>query len=191
MLTITVDDYTISTIDGDPHGWPFPWQGSGAKITERLEIAGDTGTWCGLKISHRDRPVLELVIKYPSEWWKPGVLLVPESKVVFLEVSGRIYIYDLEAGLQIAYERIDFPSWWWHREGDTVLLVAELDLMAWDISGRKLWSTDIEPPHDVTVRDGVVHVDAFSFARWRKQGRWRFPIRSGPDVAIMESAPSA
>lgn len=190
-MVITIDDYTISMIEGDPAEWPIPWQGSGAKLKERLEIAGDRGWWCGLRVDRRDEPCLKLAIKYPADVWsEPRVLLVPETAVLFLKVSGRIYLYDLRAGLQLAYERMDLPSWRWLRDGDTVLLVAELDLMAWDISGRHLWSTYIEPPHDVTVRDGVVYADAYRLAKKTKPGRWRFPLREGPAKMVVDRTPS-
>lgn len=38
-------------------------------------------------------------------------------------------------------------------------MAAELELAAWDIRARKLWTTFVEPPWDYAVRDGIVHLD--------------------------------
>jgi hypothetical protein len=47
----------------------------------------------------------------------------------------------------------------WHRFGDYVLMSAELELAAWDIQGKKLWTTFVEPPWEYSVVGGRVHLD--------------------------------
>lgn len=38
-------------------------------------------------------------------------------------------------------------------------MAAEIELAAWDLQGRKPWTTFVEPPWDYQVEDGRVHLD--------------------------------
>ncbi|QDV32268.1 hypothetical protein ElP_00910 [Tautonia plasticadhaerens] len=38
-------------------------------------------------------------------------------------------------------------------------MAAELELAAWDVSGRKLWSRFVEPPWEYAVAGKIVAVD--------------------------------
>jgi hypothetical protein len=49
--------------------------------------------------------------------------------------------------------------WEWRRHGDIVLMSAELELSAWAINGRKLWSKHVEPPWSYEIRDDRVELD--------------------------------
>ena len=46
-----------------------------------------------------------------------------------------------------------------HGRRELVLMSAELELSAWDINGRKLWSKDVEPPWSYEIRDDRVELD--------------------------------
>jgi hypothetical protein len=50
---------------------------------------------------------------------------------------------------------------------------AELEIAAWDLQGRKLWSRFVEPPWDYAVLDGVAHLDIMG-------AKSAFNLRSGP-----------
>jgi hypothetical protein len=43
--------------------------------------------------------------------------------------------------------------------GPVVLMAAELEFAAWDLSGAKLWSMFVEPPWTCRVAGGQVHLD--------------------------------
>ncbi len=54
-----------------------------------------------------------------------------------------------------------------------VVMSAEPEIAAWDVHGRKLWTTFVEPPWDHTVRDGVLHLDVMGTES-------SFPLIGGP-----------
>ena len=60
-----------------------------------------------------------------------------------------------------AYGRMssDVGFWGWRRHGDIVLMSAELEFAAWDVSGRKLWSTFVEPPWSYEILGDRVELD--------------------------------
>jgi hypothetical protein len=64
----------------------------------------------------------------------------------------------------------------WDQRGATILLSAELELAAWDIDGRKLWTTFVEPPWHYSIAGSAVDLDVMGI----KQS---FNLRSGPAAA--------
>jgi hypothetical protein len=56
---------------------------------------------------------------------------------------------------------------------DVVVVSAELELAAWDVSGRKLWSTFVEPPWEYDVDADIVRLDVMG-------RRTQFPLVGGP-----------
>jgi hypothetical protein len=54
-------------------------------------------------------------------------------------------------------------------------MAAELELAAWDVSGRKLWTRCVEPPWEYAVAGEVVTVDVMG-------ARSRIDLRSGEPV---------
>jgi hypothetical protein len=49
--------------------------------------------------------------------------------------------------------------WSWSVCPNAVLMAAELELAAWDRTGRKLWSRFVEPPWTFQVVNDEVHLD--------------------------------
>ena len=76
----------------------------------------------------------------------PGLLLVPETGVLFLGAGERLLAYGLDQPRRLWEDTAEVGFWGWGRFGETVLMSAELELAAWDTSGRKLWTTSVEPP---------------------------------------------
>jgi hypothetical protein len=50
---------------------------------------------------------------------------------------------------------------------------AVIELAAWDLEGRKLWTTFVEPPWEYAARAGVVALDVMGTNS-------EFPARTGP-----------
>ena len=73
-----------------------------------------------------------------------------------LGAGSRLLAFDLSRPARLWEDTAELGFWSWSRHADTVLMAAELELAAWDIGGRKLWSTFVEPPWDYTVTDGRV-----------------------------------
>lgn len=109
-----------------------------------------------------------------------GVLahVVEETRRLWLAVGNEIRVYDLGAFKQIGRESTIVPYEWLRTE-QTVVLVAETDLFGWDLRGNIRWTTFIDPPHVVTLRQGVVTVESTQLGEDKRPGIWRFC----PDVS--------
>ncbi len=125
-----------------------------------------------------DWPFLVVTQRYsPSgSGFDPGALLVPETGVLFIGAGEHLLAYDLLTPRQLWEDVADVGFWSWRRQGDIILMSAELELAAWDIHGRKLWTTVVEPPWDYDVRDGIVRLDVMG-------QKSSFDLRSGPQAA--------
>jgi hypothetical protein len=103
----------------------------------------------------------------------PGVLIVPETGLVLIGAGERLLAYDLYRIERLWEDHANFGFWWWDRQGDVVLMAAELELAAWDLRGQKLWTMFVEPPWSYSVHDGVILLDVMDQLS-------RFPLVSGP-----------
>lgn len=88
-----------------------------------------------------------------------GVLLVEETKKLFIGVGARVLIYDLGVPKRICEDAADMGFWHWSRFGGYIVMSAELELACWDIEGNKLWSSFVEPPYDFKFEDGMIKLD--------------------------------
>jgi len=61
------------------------------------------------------------------------------------------------------------------RPAALVVMSAELELAAWDLAGRKLWTTFVEPPWQYTVEDGSIHLDVMGT-------KSQFDLERGPKL---------
>jgi hypothetical protein len=52
-----------------------------------------------------------------------------------------------------------------------------LELTAWDLQGKKLWSTFVEPPWDYEIQGNQIELDV----RGKKS---RFAVKTGPVGAV-------
>jgi hypothetical protein len=98
---------------------------------------------------------------YPT-WSFPGVLLVEHTRQLFIGAGTRLLGYHCRSGSWSRQwtDEAQIGFWRWRRHGDVVLMSAEVELAAWTLDGRKLWSTDgVEPPWGYQVIGGEVHVD--------------------------------
>lgn len=88
------------------------------------------------------------------------VLIVPETATVFVGAGERLLAYRLEPHPERLWmDQAFFGFWSWARFDGVVLMSSELELTAWTIDGRKLWSTSVEPPWTFDVADGRVALD--------------------------------
>jgi len=122
-----------------------------------------------------DWPFLVVVQHYSpsSEGFDPGVLIVPETSLLMIGAGQRLLVYDLEAPCRLWQDKTDPGFWHWERHGDLVVMAAELELAAWDIHGKKKWSTYVEPPWVYWVENGEVQLDIMG-------SMYAFPLEVGP-----------
>jgi len=87
--------------------------------------------------------------------------------VLFIGAGRRLLAYDLSAPSRLWEDEADTGFWFWSRYGRFVLMAAELELAAWDVNGRKLWSRFVEPPWTYQVEGSsvVVKVEGWQITR--------------------------
>ena len=135
-----------------------------AKLHDDLGVRGSEGTalvvtvattptqWPALVVAQRFKPG-------PDGGFNPGVLLIPETAVLFVGAGTRLLAYDLRTPRRLWEDEADTGFWGWRRHGELVIMSAELELAAWTVGGEKRWTTFVEPPWEYSVRDGKVELD--------------------------------
>jgi hypothetical protein len=91
----------------------------------------------------------------------PGILVTPVTRQLFVGAGTWLAGYDRRAGRweRSFADECDTGFFSWRQHGDVVLMSAELELAAWTTTGRKLWSTFVEPPWSYRVADDQVNLD--------------------------------
>lgn len=107
--------------------------------------------------------------------FSPGLMLVPETDVLFLGAGTMLRAFDLRAPGELWEDVTDTGFWSWARYGRTVVMSAELELVAWDLHGKKRWTAPVEPPWSYSVEDGTVVLDIMGKIS-------RFSLMTGPDA---------
>ena len=149
------------------------------KLLDEFALTSSEGQVSFLAVQRaHDWPFLVLAQRYSptsAAGFFPGALLVPESGLLFVGAGERLICYDLNAVKRIWEDTAYTGFWFWSRHHDTVLMSAELELAAWDLHGRKLWTTFVEPPWHFEVRGQLVHLDVMGALS-------SFDIHHGPSV---------
>ncbi len=115
----------------------------------------------------------EAVDPGPSAGFMPGIAIVPETQTLFLGVGKLIRAYSLSTGDEWWSDTADAGFWAWERHGDVVLMLAELQFAAYDLSAKRLWSTFVEPPWSHEIRGELVELDVMG-------QKCRFRLHTGP-----------
>jgi len=119
-------------------------------------------------------PILCVAQRYRREGGgDPGVLLVPETGILFIGAGERLLAYDLHGPRRLWEDQADTGFHAWQRHDTSVVMAAELEVAVWDIRGVKRWSTFVEPPWSYRVEDGMVHLDVMGTLS-------SFPLDAGP-----------
>ena len=91
--------------------------------------------------------------------FEPGLLIVPETSIVFIGAGTTLLAYDLINFEKLWKDKVDLGFLCWVQHGDVVVMSAEIELAAWSVKGEKIWSKYVEPPRDYSVKDGQVRLD--------------------------------
>lgn len=174
MFRIGFDEYSVLV-----HRGPLPSMYSEyrkhAAMIDEFDLDSAEGEACFVAVGTGDDwPVLLVAQRFePYITATPGALLVPETKLLFVGAGPRLLAYKLDGPQRLWEDVADCGFWSWSRHGGYVLMSAELELAAWDIAGRKLWTTFVEPPWEYKVVGDEMHLDVM--------GRLtRFPLADGP-----------
>jgi hypothetical protein len=177
MFSVGTDEYTVTGTVGE---LPVIYTAmvEHASFHDDLGIKGADGTllvvaveraaanWPHVLVSLRFEPGVE-------SGFHPGAILIAENHLLLLGAGTRLLAYDLRVPSRLWEDVADVGFWRWKRHGDVVVMSAELELAAWDLRGKKLWSTFVEPPWHYSVRAGYVELDVMG-------KKLRFAARNGP-----------
>lgn len=185
MIQIACDDHTVSASLGVVPAI-YSAYARHAKLHDDLGVQEGPGTALVIAVAKQASTWPELVIAQrfspgPEAGFHPGVHVARETGVLFLGAGTRLLAYDLRAPKRLWVDQADTGFWRWRRHGEVILMSAELELAAWDLAGRKLWSTSVEPPWEYAVRDTRVHLDVMGT-------KSEFPLREGPSSSRGELA---
>jgi hypothetical protein len=132
-----------------------------AALSDVFESADEIASWCFTSVARNcGWPFLVVVQRYSPAGFGffPGALLIPEYGRLFLGAGRRLLAYDLSQPSRILEDETDCGFWSWTRHGRFVLMAAELELAAWDIEGKKLWSRFVEPPWEYKVEGDIIRL---------------------------------
>jgi hypothetical protein len=127
-----------------------------------IRSADGTALFFAVESSSRNWPELVVALRFvpgPEAGFYPGFLLVPERHLILVGAGTCLLAYELSPVRRLWEDVADCGFWSWKRHGNIVLMSAELELGAWDLNGRKLWSTFVEPPWSYEVRGDRVELD--------------------------------
>lgn len=162
MFRISIGEYELCCDAGGLPDLLTEYQ-QRAKLSEDFDVAEEAGaSVCFLSVGRAQQwPFLVVVQRYwPAGCgFVPGVLLIPEANRLFIGAGRRLLGYDLSRPARLWEDMADFGFWSWAQHGQVVLMAAELELAAWNMSGHKLWSRFVEPPWEYSVIGEVVAVN--------------------------------
>ncbi len=185
MYTVTVGPYVIAFHSMEIQDPPilYEWAKPRAELVEEFDLQRSDGDFryqdfCYLVAGRSiDHPTLVLAQRHdPTEaaGFYPGVLVVPETDVLFVGADERLLAYDLAKPARLWEDVADTGFWNWARYGEVVIMSAELELAAWNLEGTKLWTTFVEPPWSYQVTDDVLKLDVMGVES-------EFSLRAGPE----------
>jgi hypothetical protein len=182
MFTITVGDYAVSVQQGTLPTIYGDYK-KHAKLADEFALRPhEGGELCFVTVSNSPHwPTLVVAQRFElaAAGFDPAVLLVPETHTIFIGAGRRLLGYRTDTPQRLWEDVTDAGFWEWSRHGDVVLMSGELELAAWDLAGKKLWTMPLQPAWEYHVDHGQVHVNVMG----RKTV---FALREGPAHAAME-----
>ena len=175
-IDFTCGEYSVSCAIGEQ---PVVYSTLVERATLHDDLTkGAEGTLLFVAVTKAGDPWPELTVTQrfspgPEGGFHPGIMLIPEHHLLFIGAGTRLLSYDLDSVRRLWEDQADMGFWHWKRHDDVILMSAELELAAWDVYGRKLWSTFVEPPWYVAVTNGQVELDIMGKLS-------TFPIATGP-----------
>ncbi|MBN9160613.1 MAG: hypothetical protein J0I07_06600 [Myxococcales bacterium] len=163
MFQVSVGGYSLKVGCGLPSA-SFGVAKQHAGLVDELGVTRPDSSlsWIEVRRSGNDWPFLVVVQRYApglDAGFCPGVLVVPETGRLFLGAGERLLAYDLRTPKRLWEDAAEMGFWSWARHDDVVVISAELEIAAWNLEGRKLWSRFVEPPWEYRVENGLVRLD--------------------------------
>ena len=149
-----------------------------ALLSEEFDLDKIDGEACMIAVCRNgDRPFLVVAQRFEPcvAGFDPGALIVPETGLLFIGAGTRTLAYSLSPLKRLWEDTADVGFWSWRQHGQCVLMSAECELAAWDTSGKKLWTTFVEPPWSYRVESAKILLDTDA-------GKYDFHLRDGPPI---------
>jgi len=102
-----------------------------------------------------------------------GLVIIPETSLLLIGAGERLLAYDLEHPRQLWEDHAVMGFWGFKRHSTVIVMSAELELAAWNLQGRKLWTCFVEPPWTYEVQQDVMQVDVMGVLQ-------QFDLHAGP-----------
>lgn len=175
MPTVQISQYRVTVLEGALPA-DYDHLRSSAKIFEEYAVrTRESGPVSTVMIVSERIPHLVVAQHHAPDGpgFPLGLLIVPETGVVFIGAGERVLAYDLPQSCRLWEDHAQMGFWGFERHGDVIVMSAELELAAWDVRGRKLWTTFVAPPWSYELRGDTVEVEVM--------GTWRsFNLNAGP-----------
>jgi hypothetical protein len=162
MIDTIVGPYEIGCQEaGFPDSFDYLRQRAALVVEDRDANRDLTGDFCCVSVRRGGKVLLALAQAFAprGSGFNPGLALILETDVLFVGSGQNVRAFDLTVPRELWLEQTDAGFWAWARHGEVVLMLAELEFAAWDLRGRKLWTTGVSPPWYYTVRGGIVELD--------------------------------
>jgi hypothetical protein len=106
-------------------------------------------------------PEIVITLKYENSQgvFQPGMLVVPDTSLLFIGAGECLLGYDLTRRQKVFEDWTEHGFLNWSRQGDYVVMSGEVEFGVWTTAGEKLWSTFVEPPWDWRVISECVELD--------------------------------
>lgn len=180
MMKFSAGEYTVGCSVGE---LPAIYNSlvAHARLHDDFGVKQADGTALFVSVERSSSYTPELIVTQrfepgPEAGFHPGVLIVPETHVLFIGAGTRLLAYNIKHFLRLWEDEADTGFWFWKRHGNTILMSAELELAAWSLAGTKLWSTFVEPPWVYEVHGTLVELDLMGT-------KSRFDLQHGPGRA--------
>jgi hypothetical protein len=174
---ISIAGYQVIASSGE---WPelYASYRTNAQLVEEFDLSSSDGetSFFAITAGHRSWPQLVISQRYePSGYgFHPGLLIVPETSVVFVGAGSRLLAYRMTPEPHRLWEDETFMGFWsWEAHEGTILMSAEMELAAWNSHGEKLWTTPVDPPWHYTLEPGRMTLNVTGDER-------SFPLPGGP-----------
>lgn len=177
-IVVTVGSTEVFVSSERPPAWGF-YEERASLVDDLTDRVPDGALFvAGIRTEPRDAPEVLVAVRYaPSVGgFPPGVLIVSETGIAFVGAGTTLLAYQLGADPRRLWEdSAELGFWGWRLHGETVVMSAELELAAWDISGSKLWTRFVEPPWTYEIASGQVRLDIMGDVTL-------FGLREGPSA---------
>lgn len=161
MIRISLGEYTLTVSNDYPS--LYKEYHKRANLVNVFEDKHDEGTLFFVSVAKgADWPFLMVMQRYTpgsSSGFYPGVLLLPETHLLFIGAGERLLAYALDSPGKLWEERTWPGFLGWERYRQFVIMSGEIELATWDIHGKKLWDYFVEPPWSYVLEDNTIHVD--------------------------------